>query len=433
MNPLKKPKPAFYSIITRFYIYSILFGILMGILFPLYANLFIAEWENYNMQIFFAAGCIVAGIFVGSFSCILFRLTIFKTIRDLSLQFSKLTCEKGDLSVRVYCNSADELGLLSTNFNIFIKTISDRVFIIKEGYTDIASFSNEVQQTCYRVNDNAQSQAASAEEILASIDELSDSVGSNADNARLQFSKIDSLVTNMEILAKNIGNVNQRVKETLNDIDAIQKNASLGTESINSLNNTMNEISSSSIEMKDIINIIQDIADKTNLLSLNASIEAARAGNAGRGFAVVADEISKLAENTDKSLKQIDLLINKNNAEIEKGKEYTSTTVVRFDTIIKGIKNIAQNISSLYSLMDDEIRTNMTIDSQLQEINKLASKIHEMSEEHKAAYNEIVISISNIGELTQSSAISAEKLSDNASRLLDKIMKLESGIDSFKI
>ena len=197
----------------------------MGILFPLYANLFIAEWENYNMQIFFAAGCIVAGIFVGSFSCILFRLTIFKTIRDLSLQFSKLTCEKGDLSVRVYCNSADELGLLSTNFNIFIKTISDRVFIIKEGYTDIASFSNEVQQTCYRVNDNAQSQAASAEEILASIDELSDSVGSNADNARLQFSKIDSLVTNMEILAKNIGNVNQRVKETLNDIDAIQKNA----------------------------------------------------------------------------------------------------------------------------------------------------------------------------------------------------------------
>ncbi len=433
MISMHKPDSTHSSIIFRFYVYSVLFGILMGVIFPLYANIFIAEWESSGMRFFFIAGCITAGIFVGAFSCIIFRLTILKIIRDLSCQFSKLTRDEIDLTVSVNCSSTDEFGQLSNNFNKFVKTIGYIVAGIKKASTDLVNFSNEVHETTSTVSDNSQNQAASTEEISASIDEISACVDCSAENAKFQFKKIDSLVKNMKTLTQNISGVKSKVEETVNDIDAIQKNASLGTEYLTRLNSSMTKIASSSIEMRDIINIIQDISDKTNLLSLNASIEAARAGNAGRGFAVVAEEISKLAENTDKSLKRIDSLITINNSEIENGKNDTTVAVERFDTIIKGINNIALNISSLYSLMDDEIKTNMVIDSELKEINILAEKILEMSTEQKTAFDEIVISISSIGELTQSSTVSAEKLSEKTSGLMNRIMKLESGINSFRV
>lgn len=433
MITIHKPNSAHSSIIFRFYVYSVLFGILMGIIFPLYANIFIAEWESSGMRYFFIAGCITAGIFVGAFSCIIFRLTILKIIRDLSCQFSKLTRDEIDLTVSVNCRSTDEFGQLSNNFNKFVKTIGYIVAGIKKASTDLVIFSDEVHETTSTVSDNSQNQAASTEEISASIDELSACVDCSAENARVQFLKIESLIRHMKVLTEDIAGVKSKVEETVSDIDAIQKNASLGTGYLARLNSSMAKIASRSLEMKDIINIIQDISDRTNLLSLNASIEAARAGNAGLGFAVVAEEISKLAENTDKSLKLIDSLINNNNSEIENGKRDAVVTVERFDTIIKGINNIAINISSLYSLMDEEIKTNHLIDSELKEINILAEKTLEMSMEQKTAFDEIVISISNIGELTQSSTVSAEKLSEKASGLMNRIMKLESGINSFRV
>lgn len=430
---LKKTIIPRYSIIFRFYAYSVLFGIIMGIIFPLYANIFIAQWNSSSMKIFFIAGCIAAGIFVGAFSCLIFRITILRIIRDLSCQFSKLTSGEVDLSVMVSCHSRDEFGLLSNNFNKFVKTIGNMVYGIKKASTDLSLFSNDVHETTSRVSENSQNQAASTEEISAAIDELSASVDSSAEKARYQFAKIDTLVSHMNALTLDIERVKNKVEMTSEDIAAITQNASLGTESLAGLNETMSRIASGSTEMKDIINIIQDISEKTNLLSLNASIEAARAGSAGRGFAVVAEEISKLADNTDKSLKRIDSLINQNNKEIEKGRHDAIVTVERFDTIINGIKNISSGISALRSLMDNEINTNKKVDAELKEISILAGDILDMSNEQKTAFEEIVVSISSIGEMTQSSTVSAEKLSEKTSGLMNKIMSLESGINSFRV
>jgi methyl-accepting chemotaxis protein len=125
----------------------------------------------------------------------------------------------------------------------------------------------------------------------------------------------------MDELSGSINQVYDTVSEAADLSKRIAADARSGDASMQSMNRSMINVSQSSNDMKNILNMISDISDHINLLSLNAAIEAARAGEAGRGFAVVADEVSKLADQTASSIKEIEKLINLNTTEIQSGFE----------------------------------------------------------------------------------------------------------------
>ena len=154
---------------------------------------------------------------------------------------------------------------------------------------------------------------------MATIEEVSAGVDNVALNTRDQFERMNSLMEKMNNLSMIIGTMGSDVAITMDLTRTIATDAAEGEGSLNSMNAGMQRINQSSTEMTGIIAIINKISDQINLLALNATIEAARAGEAGRGFAVVADEISKLAEQTAASLKEIGSLIRMNNAEISSG------------------------------------------------------------------------------------------------------------------
>ncbi|MCU0845367.1 MAG: methyl-accepting chemotaxis protein [Spirochaetes bacterium] len=187
----------------------------------------------------------------------------------------------------------------------------------------------------------------------------------------------------------------------------------------------MQKIGESSKEMTGIVEIINGISDQINLLSLNATIEAARAGEAGRGFAVVADEISKLADRTADSLKEIDKLIKGNNSEIGSGLRNVDETVGVIRSIIEGVNTISSMMESLTEQMRVQQAINVDVNAEAAKVKQRSDEIKNSTEEQKTAVTEIVRSVASVNELTQSYAMGAERLSKSA-------RNVESVADSLK-
>lgn len=422
-----------YSVIKRFYIYSILFGIFMGIIFPIYADIFVEKWEDESMHLFFMIGCIAAGIFVGAFSCLIFRLTILKIIKDLNTQFSKLSDLDNNLSVRIDCNSADEFGVLSSDFNAFAQFICTLATKIKISSERLFSFSKGLVETSNSLMDSCQSEASSVEQIAASIDEVASSVESGSQKASQQCEKIEQLMTNIYNLSEEINTMNSKIAESLSRKEQIQKYALSGKTALGSLSNSMEKILYSSGEIKNVVLAIRDIYDKINLLALNAAIEAARAGAYGRGFSVVSDEISRLAETTQESLKNIENLVAINNFEINKSSNEVNEIIKHFNDIILLIESVAQTIMDLSNVMEKGINTNRLISADMKAINNLADEIMEMYNEDKIAFDEIVRSVATISHSIQLTSAIAEKLSSDANLLLGDIEKFADNVNMFRL
>jgi methyl-accepting chemotaxis protein len=199
------------------------------------------------------------------------------------------------------------------------------------------------------------------------------------------------------------------------------------------MNNTMTKIIESSSEMTNIIGMINDISDRINLLSLNASIEAARAGEYGRGFAVVAEEISKLADQTAGSTAKIDSLIKINNEEIIKGRENAMETMKIIGKMMKDVESITQKMNFIHDNIQNEIKINKTVENEANEVKNIASMNKFATEEQKVAFSEVVHSITNLSELNQSNAASAEELASNSKSLSGMAQNLNEKMHYFKV
>ncbi|MBP7737620.1 MAG: methyl-accepting chemotaxis protein [Spirochaetes bacterium] len=339
----------------------------------------------------------------------------------------------GNLDQDIVIVSDDEIGHMSAMLILFISRLKDSIRNIKAISTEMATSSGEMSATTVSFSDNAQSQAASAEEVTATVEEVSAGVENIAHNASAQYMNLTALIDMLTRLSDMINSMGARLKEAFAQTDTIAGKARIGEELIREMDTSMSKIISSSAEMANIVGIINDISDRINLLSLNAAIEAARAGEQGRGFAVVADEISKLADQTAQSIKDIDTHIRNNNDEIGRGIENSRKTVETISTIIDGVSAINNLMNSLLSSMKDQLEINSTVNAKAGDVKIGADQIRGATEEQKTAVSEIVRSVSNINELTQSNASGAEQMASTAENLAGMAETLKQATDFFKV
>ncbi len=269
---------------------------------------------NFVMALFFIGITILCSIVI--MNAIIYTITVTSDI------LKDIAEGEGDLRKRIDVIFDDEMGELAKNFNKFIEKIEKIIMNIKGTAAQLSDAAGEISASINQLSDGAQQQAASFEE-------LSSSVQSNAEHA----ATANGIAQTTAEEATKSGKVMDDTVETIM------------------------EISKSSKQIEDAVAIITDIADQTNLLALNAAIEAARAGEHGKGFAVVADEVRKLAEKSAFSAKEIINIIKSSSNKVEQGVVLSQEVGESLKKMVEDIKVVAGQLNSISDATKEQAAT----------------------------------------------------------------------------
>lgn len=309
----------------------------------------------------------------------------------------------------------------------------DIIKVMHQSITDtslnLVTYSEDLSEEANSFFEHSQNQAASIEEITSTAEEVSTGVERVMSGVEEQYESLEAVIVEISELSKIIVSMSEQIQSAMSQISEIAQSATRGGEILNSTNESMKHINESSSKMTLIIEIIANILEQTNLLSLNASIEAARAGEAGRGFSVVADEISKLADKTAASIKEIDALIRLNYEELKKGMVDVEGNVKTIGQIIDSIDDMRVKMNDISGQMKQQQGISNTVDDKLGRLKGKSDEIRVAMLEQKAAVNEIVKAIINVNEITQSYADGSEKLSVDARKVEEMAESLKGKID----
>jgi methyl-accepting chemotaxis protein len=346
----------------------------------------------------------------------------------------------GDLTVRSQAKSGDEIGRLSGYFNEFIGDLEGMIASIvalaekSQGVSDnLASTSEEtlaslneiaantegVKNKIVRLDEAVAHSTRSAKEVRTFISRVSELIQSQA-------AAINESSASIEEMSASIGNIAKATEEKLKIAESLESTASQGETEMEESVRMMKKVSESAGVIMEMIEIIQDIASRTNLLAMNAAIEAAHAGEFGKGFAVVADEIRKLAESSAESARQITQSLEEVSRYIQTAEEATDRTGEVFAAIVRSVKDVAQSMSemknatyelsigsdqileALTSLVEttEEVKTSSTeMTDRMAVIGDSMEELSKVSTDTKVGMEEITIGIS---EINQASAMISE-------------------------
>ena len=304
--------------------------------------------------------------------------------------------------------------------------------VLKANSEKLVLTSHDMSSTLVTFSDNTHNQAASTEEVSASIEEITAGAENVVRIVEVQNESMNILKATITDLSEVIRSMNDVVKGANTALVNVSASAKSGEDSLRVMNDSMAKISSSSKEMTGVIQIINDISDRINLLSLNAAIEAARAGNAGRGFAVVADEISKLADQTASSIKEIDRLIHANESEIEHGIRKVTGIVETIASIIEDVETIGVKVTTISAHMTKQLTSNENVNINTEQVRVKSEEIVNAMREQRSAIEEISKTIAGINELAQHNTLKIEEMSDSSKGLARMVYDFNREIDEYR-
>ncbi|MDR1029656.1 MAG: methyl-accepting chemotaxis protein [Treponema sp.] len=275
---------------------------------------------------------------------------------------------EGDLTQMIRVNSKDETGDMVRYFNVTVEKIKNLVNIIKNqavalfdigselasNMTETAAAINEITANMQSINDRVTNQSASVmetnatmEQIAINIDRLNGHVDRQSENVSQSSSAIEEMLANIQsvtqTLVKNAANVKELTDASEGGRTGLQEVAA-----------DIQEIARESEGLLEINAVMENIASQTNLLSMNAAIEAAHAGEAGKGFAVVASEIRKLAEHSGDQSKTITAVLKKIKDSIDKITTSTERVLNKFEAIDRGVKTVSEQEENIRSAMEEQ-------------------------------------------------------------------------------
>ena len=332
--------------------------------------------------------CIVIGFIMSNMICTPIK-RVLASVEELA---------KGDLSIEdVIIRGKDEAGQLAISFNTMKNNLHELVKQVAESSEQVAASSQELTAI-------AEQNTQASNQIAASIESVALGTEKQAGAVNETSSAVEQISASTEEVSANSSEITRSMIDTMKTTVEGKKALDRVTEQMDSISTgtdrvqqAIAELSKNSGKIGDIVGVITDIADQTNLLALNAAIEAARAGEQGRGFAVVADEVRKLAEQSRGATSQIAKLISQNHSDI-------GTAVIAMEDGAKNVK-LGMTVVNTAGQSFNEINT------LVEHVSDQIVQIYETIQQIASGNQQIVASVREVGVISQDTAAQAQSVS----------------------
>jgi methyl-accepting chemotaxis protein len=346
---------------------------------------------------------LMVGVVVGITVPLFLIRSIAKSLNTITESVKQVA--EGNLTQRVALGTQDELAQLGDWFNQSIDSLHGIISQTAQTAEQVASAATQVSSTSEEIAAGSEQTATQANTVAAATEEMSTTVTQIAQNC-VEAAREAGAATQ----ATNQGR--QVVQQTINGMNQITARVQESAKTIQGLNQNAEKIG-------EVVNVINDIADQTNLLALNAAIEAARAGEQGRGFAVVADEVRKLAESTAQSTKEIAAMVKAIQTE-------TQNAVTSMTRGVEGVQSGTHLATQAGAALD-------TITQQIAKVTDMIRQVATAAEQQTSTTAEITSNIQQIASVTRQSTTGAQQSAQAANTLAELSTHLQQLIGQFKL
>ena len=403
---------------------------------------------------------VIAGFIIVLVSILIITGTL-KPLNKLKESISEISSGNADLTNRIEIHTNDEIGEVVKGFNLFtdklqniikdVKDSKDSLLNVGDGLsgvaanttTGIASVNNVISQISTQLN----TQVSSVQQTATAVNEISSNIESLERMIISQSSGVQQASAAVEEMIGNITSVNTSIEKMADLFTDLQDHAEGGVQKQDIVNEIIKQIEEKSVSLQEANQVISDIANQTNLLAMNAAIEAAHAGDQGKGFSVVADEIRKLSETSTQQSKKIrDQLtdISDSITKVVQASTDSSDSFVQLSTIISNTDNLVHQIKdAMHEQQEGSKQINEALHSMNNSTVEVRGASHEMSIGNKTILAEITNlqdlsmklkdSVDTVSEETQKFNVTSTSLENISKQVIKSIDEISSQIDEFKV
>jgi len=394
-------------------------------------------------------GSAVALAVLFSISILVFLVgrTITRSINKIVIRVKDIAEGEGDLTVSLADNARDETGALAHQLNRFIANLREMIREISGNAVTLNRFAGDLSSVSGRMSEEVETVSSKSGQVATTAEDMSVKINTMAVASDEINDNITAISSATEQMSQNMNSAASSIEEMNTVVSAISENAQEGAgmtacaqETAQIASDAMNELNDAVNEIGDIIDVIGQIASRTNLLAINARIEAASAGNAGKGFAVVANEIKALAVRSAKAASEV-------TDHIESIQKRTGNAIKVFADLSAIILTVNQRISDISSAVRQQSQSTGEISANMfqadagvsnisSSITGIAFKVNEMSADAGDAADaaiDVAKNILAVSEVSDSSNSNARKVSTSADELAQVAAQLQKLVDRFKV
>ncbi|MDR2143215.1 MAG: methyl-accepting chemotaxis protein [Treponema sp.] len=357
----------------------------------------------------------IVSLAIGLFIFLVFQRMIFGKLSTINAILKEISEGEGDLTRRIEVRHMDEIGELGSYFNLTLEKIKSLVTTIKAQTGSLLNVGQELsanmKETAFEVrkitgniqtimkktlnqSESVSQTGVTMEQVTRNIDRLNDRVTEQTESVSRSSSAIEQMLA-------NIKNVTHTLEQNTENVRQLTAASESGRDGLHGVSRDVQEIAQESEGLLQINAVMQNIASQTNLLAMNAAIEAAHAGEAGRGFAVVADEIRKLAENSGKQSKTISSVLKKIKESIDLITNSVNTVLSQIQTIGEKVRIVSDQESSILNAMEEQSHGSQEILESIARLNEITQSVKQESTEMFTGSREVIEESRNLEKLSE--------------------------------
>jgi methyl-accepting chemotaxis protein len=362
--------------------------------------------EQTTISVIFIGAGIVLALF--------FMWMIFSPLDKINVILKEISLGEGDLTKRINIDKRSEIGELADYFNLTLDKIKNLVIIIKKEASSLHNIGNDLavhmQQTAGAINQitatiqsikqKTTSQAASVTETHATMEEVTGNIDKLGTNVEEQSSSVSRSSSTIEEMLNNVQSVTQTLIRNTENVDELIRVSDAGRRSLQKVTEDIQEIARESEGLLQINAVMENIASLTNLLSMNAAIEAAHAGEAGKGFAVVAGEVRKLANSASEQSKTISDVLKRIKKAIDTITASTNTVLEKFQAIDERVHVVSEQEINIRTAMENQGNSSKQIHEAITRLNNLTQMVKDGSVRMLEGSKEVIVESKNLEDAT---------------------------------